>query len=245
MAHGEALGVATGFVVERGGGRFLITSRHVVRGRSNDARNRILHPSGAWPDSVTVMHHVAGILGSWRLKTEILYFANGSPRWLEHPVHGPLVDVVALPLTETDGCDIYGYDPWATGDLLAVGVARPLFIIGFPFGVTGGGSLGVWVQGTVATELDVDWQGLPAFLIDSRTQPGQSGSPVIAFHTGGPAAMEGGRTFIRAGRLERFMGVYSGRINDESDLGVVWKTSVVVEVVEGGMAMRPSRWRTP
>jgi hypothetical protein len=178
------------------------------------------------------MHHVAGKPGEWMQATEPLY-ERGVPKWFEHPAYGPAVDVVVLPLTVTDGFDFHGYDLWATDPQLAVGVARPLFIIGFPFGITGGGGLGVWVQGTVATEPDIDWHDNPAFLIDSRTRPGQSGSPVIAFHTGGAAAIEGGGTIINTEPMERFVGVYSGRINSESDLGIVWKKSAVVEIVEG------------
>jgi hypothetical protein len=234
--NGQDIGVATGFVVERNGTRYLITNRHVVTGRSNDLEQRNLHPSGAWPDSVTVMQNNAGQPLSWHPVSETLYTQDGAPRWLEHPVHGGKVDVVALPLVITEGIEFYSYDPWSEAQQLVSGVSQPLFIIGFPFGVTGGGALGVWVQGTVATEAGIDWQGLPAFLVDSRTRSGQSGSPVIAFHSGGgAAAFENGGIAIATGQTyESFKGVYSGRINKESDLGIVWKKTAVVEIVEGG-----------
>jgi hypothetical protein len=32
-----------------------------------------------------------------------------------------------------------------------------------------------------------------------------------------------------------FVGVYSGRINEQSDLGLVWKAAAVREIVEGGV----------
>jgi hypothetical protein len=231
-----SLGTGTGFVVEHDGVRFLVTNRHVVRGRANDSSNANLHPSGAWPESIKVLHHVAGRLGQWTAASELLYGADGGPKWLEHPLHGPNVDVVALPLTATAGFDFYGYDLWGADQPIAVGVTKSLFVIGFPFAITGGGALGVWVQGTVATEPQIDWQGVPAFLIDSRTRLGQSGSPVIAFHTGGAVAMEGGGTVLSTGQQERFVGVYSGRINSESDLGIVWKKTAVMEIIEGGRA---------
>ncbi len=186
-----------------------------------------------------VMHNVANQLGNWRAVPESLYSGDGLPNWLEHSVLGSAIDVVALPLTITEGCDFYGYDLGEGGQQLAVGVAQPLSIIGFPFGITGGGAFGVWVQGTIATELDVDWNGLPAFLIDSRTRQGQSGSPVIAFHAGGAATLVGGMTVVGQGQLEKFMGVYSGRINAESDLGIVWKKAVVVDLVERGVPGTP------
>ena len=129
----------------------------------------------------------------------------------------------------------YSYDPWSTGPAAAFGVGRPLSIIGFPFGITGGGALGVWVQGTVATEPGVNFDDLPCFLIDSRTRPGQSGSPVIAYHAGGGVLMEDGSTAFMGGPVERFLGVYSGRISDQSDLGFVWKEEVVRDIVERGV----------
>jgi hypothetical protein len=48
--------------------------------------------------------------------------------------------------------------------------------------------------------------------------------------------MEGGGTVLRTGQQERFVGVYSGRINSESDLGIVWKKRALMEIIEGGRA---------
>lgn len=81
----------------------------------------------------------------------------------------------------------------------------------------------MWVQGTIATEPELDFDGLPRFLIDSRTRQGQSGSPVLAYYSGGAVPMADGSTAIMGGPMEQFLGVYSGRINDQSDLGYVWK----------------------
>jgi len=44
--------------------------------------------------------------------------------------------------------------------------------------------------------------------------------------------MEGGGTKIFAGTMTRFLGIYSGRIHAESDIGTVWKASAVAEIVE-------------
>lgn len=231
--QGQGLSTATGFVIEREGRSYLITNWHVVAGRRPDT-GQILSQTGGVPDELLVVHNQAGTLGTWVPKIEPLYDADGNARWREHPVHGRKVDVVAFELTEVDGVDTYSHDPWATGPALAIGVSRPLSIVGFPFGITGGGGLGIWVQGTVATEPDIDFNGLPCFLIDSRTRPGQSGSPVIAYHAGGAAAMEDGSTAVFTGPIERFFGVYSGRISDQSDLGFVWKSEAVRTIIEHG-----------
>jgi hypothetical protein len=104
-------------------------------------------------------------------------------------------------------------------------------VIGFPFGITGGGLLAVWATGFVASEPSVDFDNLPVFLIDCRSRPGQSGSPVVAYRGGGAVAMQGGGTSIFTGAVWRFLGIYSGRINEQSDLGIVWKAAAVQELI--------------
>jgi hypothetical protein len=217
---GQVIGTATGFVVERESQRFLITNRHVVRG------------TGVPPDQLAIAHHVAGKLGTWEFRDERLFDANGNPLWFEHPNHPVDIDVAALPLTNLAGIDVLPYDPWSPGMGLASGVSDPLSIIGFPFGVTGGGGLGIWVRGFVATEPSLDWNGLPCFLIDSRTRPGQSGSPVIAYSGGGAVATADGGVSFFSGPVWQFFGVYSGRINADSDLGFVWKAQAVRDIIE-------------
>jgi len=44
--------------------------------------------------------------------------------------------------------------------------------------------------------------------------------------------MAGGSIAIGGGMITEFMGVYSGRINEESDIGKVWKASILKELVE-------------
>jgi len=224
------LGTATGFVVERGQ-PFLVTNRHVVRGTD---------PRGfdVLPDTVLIKHNRAGALGQYEDKAESLHDANGDPLWYEHPTLGKTVDVAALPLTNTSNVDFLPYDPWSPGPGLPARVSDPLNIIGFPFGITVGVALGVWVRGFVASEPDIDYQNLPVFLIDSRTRKGQSGSPVIAYASGGAVPMADGRTLVGGGVMEQFFGVYSGRINAESDLGMVWKPRALREIIDG-------KWRSP
>lgn len=230
--NGHELSTATGFVAERDGTRYLVTNWHVVAGRRTDT-GAPLSSTSAVPDEIAIAHNVAGQLGTWEWKHEPLYDHNGEPLWFEHPSHGRRVDVVALPLTDVSGMDVYPYDPASMGPGLAFGVGGFVTIVGFPFGITGGGAFGVWVQGAVATEPAIDFNDLPAFLVDSRTRQGQSGSPVLIYSSGGAVAMEDGSTAVIGGPAERFLGVYSGRITAESDLGIVWKAQAVVEIIDG------------
>ena len=95
--------------------------------------------------------------------------------------------------------------------------------------------MAVWVQGFVASEWQVDVGNLPRFLIDSRTRAGQFGSPVIFYSVGGGFTDLQGNVTIGGGEYEEFIGIYSGRISVESDLGFVWKSSALREVIEGGV----------
>jgi hypothetical protein len=117
------------------------------------------------------------------------------------------------------------------GPPIAVNPADPVSVVGFPFGLQAGGSLAVWATGFMASEPDIDFNNLPTFLVDCRTRPGQSGSAVIAHRHGGMVTMQDGSSGVFGGPVTKFLGVYSGRINEESDLGIVWKASAVSVVV--------------
>jgi hypothetical protein len=132
--NGGAIGSATAFIVERSAKRYLVTNRHVIRGeRPNDL--------AVLPDELVVMQHISGQVGrlTWLPCTEKLY-AEGQPRWYEHPSRPLEIDVAVLPLAHDLDIDVYAYDPWAASRMLSVRVSEELHIIGFPFGETGGGA---------------------------------------------------------------------------------------------------------
>jgi hypothetical protein len=228
--NGRQLSSGTGFVVQTANGHALVTNRHNVTGRHQQT-GQPLHPSAALPDTVEVIHNRAGRLGQWVSRQEALYNATGAALWKEHPNLGPQVDCVALPLTQTNDVEFYCYDPRNPGPAVSVRPADVVSVVGFPFGMTAGGACAVWATGFVASEPDIDYGGLPVLLIDCRSRPGQSGSAVIAYRNGGAVAMDNGDAVVFGGPACRFIGIYSGRINDQSDLGIVWKASAVAEVV--------------
>jgi hypothetical protein len=230
--QGTPLGSGTGFVVDHDGTECLITNFHVVSGRHPETHVS-LDSTGAWPDSVRILHN-GKPLGHWIPKLEPLYDAEGAPLWLEHPIHRSKVDVVALPLTELTDIQTYPYDPWLAPKA-KIDMASALSIVGFPFGVAYGGAMAVWVRGFVASEIAIDFGDLPRFLIDSRTRSGQSGSPVINYDAMGSYTSASGGLVVGGGLIEDFVGVYSGRISEESDLGFVWKSAAIREVIEGGV----------
>lgn len=72
----------------------------------------------------------------------------------------------------------------------------------------------IWKRGSIASEIIVPWNMGPAFMIDSRTSKGMSGSPVFA-RIFGPAPLAD--LTIRADNIltSEFMGIYSGRLFDD------------------------------
>ena len=73
--------------------------------------------------------------------------------------------------------------------------------------------------------------------IDTASAKGMSGSPVIRRTTGG--ATENGAFSMFSGPASRFIGIYSGRLTTgnsvDAQLGMVWKSRVIEEIINGGM----------
>ena len=186
-----------------------------------------LSPTGGIPDAVHIMHNQKGKLGHWIVQTESL---TGS-RWIEHPRFAERVDLVALPLTELNDVELYPYDVARENDII-IRPAETISVVGFPLGLQAGGSLAVWATGFVASEPDIDFRDLPLFLVDCRTRPGQSGSAVIFHSNGGMVRYKDGNTSILSGETTRLLGIYSGRVSAESDIGMVWKSSAIADILD-------------
>jgi len=223
----QLLATATGFVITTRVGQVFVTNRHNVTGRNNET-GELLSKTGGVPNTIVIAHHMHGRLGGWLGKPQPLFASGGSPLWREHPTLGAKADFVALPLTNTDGIDTFPYE-LTDEPKIAIGPSDVVSVVGFPFGMSTGGLLPIWATGFVASEPGVRLNGsdLPIFYIDCRSRRGQSGSPVIAHRTGGMVAMEGGGAAAFAGPVTRLLGIYSGRVNSESDIGIVWKTESI------------------
>lgn len=191
----------------------------VARDQDTAGRNPVtgqpLHPSGAVPDTLRVVQFLAPAATGrtqWHGRDErVLEPETERALWFQHPVYGRRVDVVAVPLRNAVGVDLHPYDLTGSGLVLKAGPSEGVSIIGFPFGRTGGGAFAIWTRGFIATEPQVDFDDLPCFLIDARTRPGQSGSPVIAYSSGGAHAVNTGLALV-GGPIVNLLGVYSGRI---------------------------------
>lgn len=229
--NGADLATGTGFIVKTAAGIALITSRHHLTGRYQGT-GKPISPTGNVPDEIVIHHplpfHRQRFIPDWDVRIEPLY-DNGTKRWKEHPVHGSRVDVVLLPLTQIQGIASV---PYATseGATIAVQPAEPVSIVGFPFGISAGGRFAIWATGHVASEPEVDFNDLPVFLVDCRTRPGQAGSAVIA-RRDGTVTLTSGKQVPTNGAVVRFLGIYSGRLHKDADIGLVWKASAIQDLI--------------
>lgn len=239
MANGTELGTGTGFVVTHDSRPYLITNYHVAAGR-DPRTGQPRHSSAAVPDTLRIVHLLPAKPDrlEWEGRDERVLSESGDALWLEHPTFRRRVDVVALPLENVSGIDLHPYDLSGSAPAMAFGPATDVNVVGFPFGMTAGGAFGVWTHGFVASEPEIDFEDLPLFLVDARTREGQSGSSVIAYSTGGATPMADGSTAIMGAGLVNLLGVYSGRVNKDSDLGLCWKIQAVRDIVAGQLLGR-------
>ena len=111
-----------------------------------------------------------------------------------------------------------------------------VFILGFPLGLTPTRHLPIWKRASIASEMDVPVDGLPAFLVDAATREGMSGSPVIHRTFSTEMAYDG---HGRHRSHDELLGIYSGRWKangeEDSQLGLVWRRELIEQIVESGV----------
>lgn len=224
----------------------LITNRHNVTGRHQETGECLDKKHCATPDNIRIYFHKPPLdIGEWHCVKLPLYKEDGSQWWIEHPRFGASADVVALNFNW--GSDVQKIPYYLKTDLdranMVVRPAETISVIGFPFGLSSTGRFPIWATGFMAQELGIVTPDNQTFLIDCRTRQGQSGSPVIAYRANVFTYVnDSGQvsTTMSAGTVKwEFLGIYSGRVNPESDLGRVWHVSAIEEVLAAAEAAMP------
>lgn len=238
MYFGQTL-LASGtcFFVMSTDGPVLVTNRHNFTGRDN-ITDKPLHKKCGIPDHAVVTLHGPEEV---HYHIDLVDHTNPeAPSWIEHPTLGASADIVALPVKEM--ANIIGEvnsvsldSVSAQGNWYRWDVGSELQVVGYPYGQIGG-PFPIWSKGFIASEPDVDVAGLPIFLIDCRSRPGQSGSPVWARFRKGDIITHQEKDYQAKQPMNYFLGVYSGRLRGDSDLGLVWKRSCVEELVNHAIA---------
>jgi hypothetical protein len=229
--NGVELATGTGFLAETKLGPMLVTALHNLSGLHPDTGVCLSKTLGV-PNEITIRYE-GQTPGTWIEKREELIDENGKPLWFQHPASNPRkIDAAILPLFNADeGIRIRSVLLAEPASEFLPGPADVVSVCGYPFRLLGGGGYAVWTTGHIATEPTLDMDGAPVFLIDCRSRKGLSGSPVIAYRPSGAVAS------IGEGEIRWFkepvftlIGVYSGRVNEESDLGFVWKMRAILEI---------------
>lgn len=223
------LSSGTAFVATLGNLRGIVTNRHNVTGR-HQSTGAPLSSHGGVPDRIVVWHNVGTDFPAWSPFVIPLYDGE-EKRWLEHPSLGDRADIAVLPIEEKPGVRLYPYDLGLAPEI----IQRPadsVSVVGFPFGRASSGRLAIWATGFIASEPDFPYDDLPVTLIDCRSRQGQSGSPVIMQRNEvywGPDGLMS--PYDRSGKTQ-FVGIYSGRISPESDIGMVWWATAIGETLK-------------
>lgn len=240
------LSSATGFIIEERGNYYLVTNWHVVTG-INPLTDKAMDSKGGLPNSLIIWHHLKSIHSNtidWFSIKVPLYKTNEvnheEKNWIEH-AKGKEVDIILLPLNPTSEImridtnqshlQIHNFDlKLASVDMIPT-PAMPVSIIGFPLGKSAGGVLPIWVTGFIASEPCVDIDDIPLFYVNASGRSGLSGAPVVLRLSGGYATNDG--KFVMSGGYQtKFMGIYSGRICEDSDICRVWKPTVLDQILE-------------
>ncbi|WP_424440296.1 hypothetical protein [Microbacterium sp.] len=231
FAGEDRVGSGTGFIVEGPSGRMLVSNRHVVVGREPET-NAYKDPQGRQPTRIRVSS-INELVQTVSVDLN-LFDDDRNELWVEHPTYAHRLDLVGLPwphglFTSTATGRMY-----ASGAPVQIRVPAPVIVLGYPLRFHGGvEGLPVAVSGILASTPGLPINGdLPRFLIDSRTRSGLSGAPVIFYSEGAPLINEQGTLSIGSQTQPyELLGIYSGRIRDDADIGYVITTAAISEMI--------------
>lgn len=216
---------------------FLVTNWHVVSGRDSNTLE-CLSKTGGIPNNLKVYVFE-------KTNSEVFYpgkvwkvplFKNDTPLWIENTNNdnNSKVDVVVIPVTVPQEVKVFPINTLEEpfNESTSVCVKDEVFVIGFPFGIKCC-DLPIWKRASIASEPLVNINDKPILYVDTTTKPGMSGSPVV-YKERRSVALGGKNGFSRF--FTKFIGVYSGRVYTENiyeaQLGIVWKASVIDELIK-------------
>ena len=176
MRGGLPTGSATGFFYSTQSDKhFLVTNRHVVRGKTGESP----------PDALVAEMHADSRNTSRSEEIAIsLYDGERRPRWVEHPSLGGTADIAAVEISEllkpTHFFQSVTKQNFLPLNMTRLRIGEDAMILGFPNGFYDDiHKLPILKSGTIATSFPIQFRRQPYFLIDSRMDEGSSGSPVF------------------------------------------------------------------
>lgn len=86
--------------------------------------------------------------------------------------------------------------------------------------------LPIWLTGYIASEPNLDAEGKPLFYANVSGRAGLSGSPVIA-RVSGVIQDSKGNIILNGTTRTKFLGIYSGRANEHTEVCRIWKVTTI------------------
>lgn len=222
---GEENMFGTGFYYESLDNYYLITNRHIIR-----------HEYGVSPDKIRIKYRAEESVERTKPHWIELFDNNGDPQWYEHP-SDPTPDLAVVPLeldlSETSS-KAFSAD-FAVPDHIKIYGGDGAVIIGYPYDVLDQEYyFPVMRSAVIASPYGVNYSGKPLFLVDSLTQSGASGSPVIT----SPADLYFDQDNNQVPGGESLLGVLSGSVIAEENMGLyrVWYATLIEEIIQLGFS---------
>ncbi|WP_428897616.1 Trypsin-like peptidase domain-containing protein [Parelusimicrobium proximum] len=250
------LAVGTAFLYKKDGKPYLVTNKHNATGKNIFTDNYIstnLSIPNIWKFDYRCFEKIDNgqiLIQPKRFEVKLVHDEDTPLYWMHQTKN---VDIVVFPLpadifikdntmVESAGNAVFINSLPFNSEMLTQ-VSDDVFIIGFPNGKTSTlAKLPIWKRGTIASEPDMSYFGddRQAFLIDTTTRSGMSGSPVVAIQ-GNAVKMKNG-TIIMGGVINiDFLGIYSGRIDgdqkEDSYIGLVWRKELIDEIIDSNLSV--------
>jgi hypothetical protein len=260
----QVLAIGTGVIYEREAKYCIVTAWHNVTGRHPETLHYLSKTNGV-PDNIVVSLAVnRPEIGVIRQHITLPLADEKKSLFYIHPKNWPRVDVVAIPFdpkalnrfeyqTSTgtvqgvmsildSGGEIYSVQRYEVPNddlrgqwLESVDVTEELFIPGYPQNVQDYYAQPVWKRATIASSVQLGWNGERKFLVDSASKSGMSGSPVLYYSPDGVMRFRG-TNYRFDQEVAILAGIYVGRlgVTKEADpqIGTVWHQSVIDEIID-------------
>lgn len=81
-----------------------------------------------------------------------------------------VTDFIALPLVQLADVAVHPYNMDSLRSEIFLAPSDVVSVVGFPFGLCGGGLFALWATGFIASEPSINFNGRSVFLIDCRTR---------------------------------------------------------------------------
>ena len=232
--HNKLVGEATGFFYYSDR-LYFITNRHVL----------IEEEKNYYPDEIRLLLHKKENILKSKMFPISLYDSEDKNLWLEHPLHGKDIDIIALPIDERILGSQFAISALSKDDIIPshidLSIGEEILVIGYPLGFHDTvHNLPIARNASISSVYPIPFEGRPGFLIDSRLHSGTSGSPVLSKLLYTMRTTNG--DIIRKHPPPRFLlGVHSEtldtldrdpNIDEPLGLNFVWFANLIPEIIQ-------------